>query len=82
MLVERTSGTSGMPSMNRSHDKRSTSLERDAAEYHRIEHLANRIIEQFGESDALQTVMALRLAAQKIYDSRCRDRSTPDGALE
>jgi hypothetical protein len=53
-----------------------TSLERENAEFDHIEQTAQEIIEAFRDRDPLPTVMALRLAAQRIYDTRCRERHT------
>lgn len=51
-----------------------TSLDREVAEFDHIEQTAQEIIEAFRDRDPLPTVMALRLAAQRIYDTRCRER--------
>ncbi|HLU47148.1 MAG TPA: hypothetical protein VK116_03660 [Planctomycetota bacterium] len=52
----------------------STSLDREVAEFDHIEQTAQEIIEAFRDREPLPTVMALRLAAQRIYDTRCRER--------
>lgn len=58
--------------------EKSTPAERDSGEYQRIEKAAREIVDAFEDQDPLLTVMALRLAAQRIYDAHCRDRAIPE----
>ena len=55
-------------------DDNPESLNRDVAEFDRIDKAAEKLVEAFRDDDPLQTVMILRLAAQRIYDTRCRER--------
>ena len=48
--------------------------QRDSEDYQRIERAAQELVDAFQDGDPLLTVMALRLAAQRIYDLKCRER--------
>ena len=61
---------------------RASPAQRDTKQFERIEKLAREIIDAFQDHEPLLVVMALRLAAQRIYDTRCRKKHDSEAVDE